>query len=98
MSATSEAPAGAPSDAWLDGMRDVCDPVVDDVVGRYVEAASKKEIGALIGRLFREGHMDETHPLVARYAAALDALPEPPIGQAVARGQELFSLFGPRSC
>jgi hypothetical protein len=95
MSAPGEAPLGAPSDAWLDSMRDVCDPIVDDVVGGYVEAASKKEIGALIGTLFREGRLDETHPLVARYSAALDALPEPPIGEAVARGQGLFSLFGP---
>src|SRR6476469_8286657 len=84
-----------PTDDHLDAMREVCDPIVDDVIERYFASASREDVGALMHTLFRQGVLPAEHPLVAAYTAALDAVPEPPIGDAVARGQRLFELYGP---
>jgi len=84
-----------PTDDKLNAMRMVCDPVVDEVIARYFASASKEDVGALMHTLFRQGVLPAAHPLVARYTAALDGWPEPPIGAAVARGQRLFELYGP---
>jgi hypothetical protein len=84
-----------PTDDKLNTMRMVCDPVVDEVIARYFASASKEDVGALMHTLFRQGVLPAAHPLVARYTAALDGWPEPPIGATVARGQRLFELYGP---
>ena len=84
-----------PTDADLDALREVCDPLVDDLVQRHLATASEAEVGKLMWTLFHRGVLPEDHPLVAAYMAIFEGTPEAIITPAVPRGQRLFELYGP---
>lgn len=99
--------APPPSDADLDCLRQVGDPIVDELVKKHfrdiARAATSPEesahlvsaaFGKLVGTLFRSTGMPEDDALVRAYMAALG---EVELGdtEIIGRGQRLFALFGP---
>lgn len=82
------------SSEWLDRMRNVGDPDVDELVAEHVATFGPESLDRLLRELFRTQRMPEADPLVGRYLAAL------PMRVAVSqdvveKGQHLFGLYGP---
>jgi hypothetical protein len=86
------APMALPSDEQLNAMRELGDPVVDDLVRAHFDS-QPQAVGKLLGQLFSAPGMP-AHPLVESYMAALPevALDDP---DRIKLGQSLFDLFGP---
>lgn len=82
------------SPEWLDRMRAVGDPGVDDLIAGHVATRDAGSLDRLLGELFRTKPMPEADPLVRSY---LTALPQTDLGDrdAIAKGLDLFELFGP---
>lgn len=81
-------------DVELDAVRNIGDPIVDAAVSAYVTAYGASALGTLTGALFRAPALPEDHPLVGAY---LQAVSDIELGdqETIARGQQLFGLFGP---
>ncbi len=78
------------SDAELDVFRTRTDPALDELLADV----PPKEVGQLLGKLFKS----DTIPLEdERFARMCERLPPLPVAEpaAVAAGQQLFQLFGP---
>lgn len=83
-----------PGDKELDAARRIGDPIVDPVISKYLAAHEPRDLNAVIGALFRTKGLPEDHPLVRAYLGTLGdiELGDP---ETIARGQQLFALFGP---
>jgi ER-bound oxygenase mpaB/B'/Rubber oxygenase, catalytic domain len=78
--------------SWLNALRAVGDPPVDELVARF--PADAAEAGAILRRLFESGGMSPGHPLIAAYAQMpLETVDHDP--EQIERGQQLFQLFAP---
>jgi len=81
-----------PTDAQLHAMREVGDPLVDELVEAHL-GSKPAAAGKLLGLLFASPEMPD-HPLVSAYMGRLPALVlEDP--DRIKFGQEIFDLFGP---
>jgi hypothetical protein len=82
------------SNEWLDRMRSVGDPGVDELIAEHVATRGPESLERLLRELFRTQRMPDADPLVHRY---LTALPRSDSGDrdVIARGQQLFGLYGP---
>jgi hypothetical protein len=82
------------SNEWLAKMRSVGDPSVDELIAEHVATRDQESLRRLLRELFRTQRMPEADPLVRSY---LTALPRSELvdRDVVARGQQLFGLFGP---
>jgi hypothetical protein len=80
------------ADESIDRLRTIGDPLVDRLVEDYF-GASPAELGPLLGQLFSAPKMP-AHPLVDAYLAQF---PQQSVAdaEALAKGQELFNLYGP---
>jgi len=82
------------SSEWLDKMRSVGDPDVDELIAGHVALHGPQSLDRLLRELFRTQQMPESDPLVRSYLAVL---PRFNLGDrdVIARGQQLFDLYGP---
>jgi uncharacterized protein (DUF2236 family) len=79
---------------WLDKMRSVGDPGVDELVAKHVATRDPESLSRLLQELFRTQRMPEADPLVRSYLAALPRI-DLVAQDVIAQGQHLFGLFGP---
>lgn len=84
------------SDTWLDRMRGVTDPLVDELIREHAARRGAGELQRLLGELFAAVGLPESDPLVADYQRALPTFQLRDSAR-VERGQELFELFGPEA-
>ncbi|WNG49121.1 DUF2236 domain-containing protein [Archangium minus] len=82
------------SSEWLDRMRSVGDPGVDELIADHVATRGPESLDRLLRELFRTQRVPEADPLVRSY---LPALPRIDLvdRDVIARGQHLFGLYGP---
>ncbi len=81
-------------DRELDAVRQIGDPLVDAVVSDHLACHGPEAMRAVMGALFHTTGLPNDQRLVRSY---LEAVGDVAIGDpdTIARGQQLFSLFGP---
>lgn len=82
------------SSEWLDRMRSVGDPGVDELIAEHVTTRGPESLDLLLRELFRTQRMPEADSLVRSYLTALPRI-DLVDRDALARGQHLFGLYGP---
>jgi uncharacterized protein (DUF2236 family) len=82
------------SSEWLDRMRSVGDPGVDELIAEHDATRHPGSLERLLGELFRTQRMPEADPLVRSYLTALPRI-DLVDRDVIARGQQLFGLYGP---
>ncbi|WP_224367371.1 oxygenase MpaB family protein [Hyalangium versicolor] len=82
------------SSEWLDQMRRIGDPRVDALIAEHIATRGPESLDHLLRELFHSQRMPEADSLVRSY---LTELPQTELVErdVVARGQHLFSLYGP---
>ena len=82
------------SSEWLDRMRSVGDPGVDELIAEHVAARGPESLDPLLRELFRTQRMPEADPLVRSYLTELPRI-DLVDRDRIAIGQQLFGLYGP---
>ncbi|HLL06238.1 MAG TPA: oxygenase MpaB family protein [Myxococcaceae bacterium] len=82
------------SSEWLDRMRSVGDPGVDELIAEHIGNRGPEFLDRLLGELFRTQRMPEADPMIRRYLTALPRI-DMVDRDVIARGQHLFGLYGP---
>jgi hypothetical protein len=84
------------NDTFLDEMRQVGDPLADDVVASLFQSSGVYAVGELMKTLVTNDHPtpDQLPPLLKEYLDATSQIPQLDPGSAAA-GQHLYEVFGP---
>jgi uncharacterized protein (DUF2236 family) len=82
------------SSEWLDRMRSVGDPGVDELIAEHIGNRGPEFLDRLLGELFRTQRMPEADPMIRRYLTALPRI-DMVDRDVIVRGQHLFGLYGP---
>ncbi len=86
-----------PSDALLDEMRQVADPLADEAVAEVFAAADRQDLRALLARLRRDDEPvpEEFPPALRRYFEASTPTIDPREARIIAAGERFFATHGP---